>query len=207
MNEAQRLIDPVNKELESDRDSLASSQESEANSESGWTRDVRDSVDLLADTAPLIECLLIEDEVGNGRDGQPSVHTDKRLIERPVPVDISYLLEKYPSIDHALAQHLGEINMERLIRIQGGQFGTLAPENVNESPSIGAPTFKDSGLGSSVPSSIETDRQSLYSLESKLTLIELGARRAIPEMPKPGEPCTICNRVLPFKALTKKLWR
>lgn len=208
LENAQSILSSSSDAQELDNASLASSSNSDNSSPDSWAEDISLSVDLLCDAAPLIQCVLVEkiyhEEEARFHDQAP---TD--LTSHPAQIYVSYITERYPGIAPEIAIHLGEVNLARLVRLRSGFFGPVQPGNdLRERKSGRASTFKDSGMGTSVPSTIEIDRQSLYSFETRATALAHSGRRAMPEMPHPGEPCSVCDRHLPtWVLLNKKNWR
>ncbi|KAI1477869.1 hypothetical protein F4774DRAFT_387977 [Daldinia eschscholtzii] len=125
--------------------------------------------------------------------------------EGPTRYFVNRVLSRFPKCNHKLANTLGKANWSSTIRLLAKRKAALepGPTNVDMDNPVGeTPRFKDSALGSSLPTGFHTD-PILHTSSYETTLIsycEDGTTRArIPPLPSDIDegqffPCITCGR-------------
>lgn len=181
----------------------------------------RGMVDLVEEVRTLVNCLFdlssaIERPAADPKDGdEPSTSDLGQRAAHDYHTDL--IKAKYPDAQLDLVQCLGRISWNRYQRMQqerelnaeAAQLGSVHAHNQSAVKSQAtSSSFKDSGVGSSMPSA--TISHYAETVVSFMTGVSEGKRVSIPSLSagaRKGEPfdCNACGR--PISVMSNRKWR
>jgi hypothetical protein len=198
---------------DSDSESNASSDEGEGNSLASLAADVKMHVQCLTDLSNTLEYPANDPEPSD----EPSVPMVRLRTAHDYHKDL--IVAKFPNVQPQLAECLGKISWDRYQRMQHQREinATMGEKPLTEDEGhlisvqkshAADSEFKDSGLGTSLPSMPAT--RYAETVISFMTSMTEGKRIHIPPLPSEGRTgvkfeCTACGRHI--RALNNRDWR